>query len=157
MTSPFDGDDDAFLCNEGHEPIVDDIFAKDFDRILAEFMRDAPQDLVMDEETTRHPSLVDPKLDYAEVPAGVMLLDGDRAVGGYLSCDLGLDPAYRGRGLGAEIVIERCLRHGDNPVLDLDEAAYSRAGIAAHRAAWRRARRNETETALRRARLEENP
>lgn len=152
---PFDEGEYAFVAGpDGAEVDVDRIFAKEFDRVLREFRRDAPDEIVPDEAEAGMPSLVDPALTYRNVAAGVLLFDGDRPVGGYLSCDLSLDAAYQGRGLGAEIVIERCLRDGASPVWALDSAAYSPAGLAAHRAAWRRVRAEPGETATRVARLE---
>jgi len=151
IPAPFDRTLDEFLSGTG-ELDVDRIFAKDFRRVLDEFAIAAPDDLIP--RGPSWPSVVSPMLHYRQVPAGVMLYDGDQPIGGYLSCDLSLDERHRGKGLGAEIVIERCLLDGENPVLHLDEAAYSPAGLAAHLAAWRRVRRDHAETALRISRTE---
>ena len=153
--APFDLDLDRFLsAADDHRVDVDRIFAKNFARLLREMQDHDPDGLKRDPFDRGRPSLIEPSLTYHHVPAGVLLCDGDDPVGGYLSCDLSLDDAYQGRGLGAEIVIERCLADGFNPVWHLDEAAYSPAGIAAHRAAWRRVRSNPGEVGLRLARME---
>jgi GNAT superfamily N-acetyltransferase len=150
---PFDEDEDAFVAGDG-EPDVDDVFAKDFDRVWEEMLRFAPDDVVWDPAEAAVPSLIVPGVTFRDVPCGILAFGPDREpIGGYLSCDLSVDAAWQGLGLGAEIVIERCLRDGMNPVLNLDSAAYSRAGIAAHRSAWSRARSNPQETASRVARL----
>ena len=152
---PFDEDEDAFIVGpEGGRLDVDPIFAKDFDRVMDEFGRDAPDEIVPDMKEPGLSSLLAPELTYRDVPAGVVLYHRDRPVGAYLSCDLSLDEEYQGRGLGAELVIERCLRDGCSPLWSLDAAAYSPAGLAAHRAAWRHVRTHPVETALRTRRLE---
>lgn len=148
LPEPFDMPLDDFLCGpDGGDLDVDRIFAKSFERVLEEFSRDAPDDLVPKGDARA--SLVIPGLTYRDTPAGVILLDGHVPIGGYLSCDLSLRADYQGMGLGAEIVIERCLRDGESPVWALDSAAYSPAGLAAHAGAWRRVRENPEETAER--------
>lgn len=156
IPEPFGEDLREFLSAHDEGDVdVDDIFAKDFDRLMTEFARDAPSDIEIRHDAPRVRSMIDPTLAYVEVDAGILLCDGDKAIGGYLSCDLSLDAEYQGRGLGMEIVIERCLREGMNPVLHLDDAAYSPAGLAAHEAAWRHARGHPEETMMRFERLEE--
>lgn len=152
---PFDEDEDAFIIGpEGGRLDVDAIFAKDFDRVMEEFRREAPAEIEADMTEQGLPSLLAPELTYRDVPAGLMLFHGDRPVGGYLSCDLSLSEEYQGRGLGAELVIERCLRDGCSPVWPLDAAAYSPAGLGVHRAAWRHVRSHPVETRIRVERLE---
>ena len=145
---PFDMDLDGFLQGDARLDI-DQIFAKDFATILEEFTRGAPEEIETDDKDPGVPSIFAPELTYREVPAGIVLFHGEKPIGGYLSCDLSLTREYQGRGLGAEIVIERCLRDGSSPVLALDSAAYSPAGYAAHAAAWRHARSHVDETATR--------
>src|SRR3546814_2286557 len=68
------------------------------------------------------------------------MLEPEERVGGeYLGCDLAVADEHQGRGLGAELVLEYAMRTGDLPTWELDVAAYSHAGEAAHRAAWRMA------------------
>lgn len=155
---PFDVDEDAFLAGPvPRELDIDPVFAKPFQRMIDELRRDAPEEIEWDATEARQPSLLAEGVWFREVPCGIMLVDADdRPIGGYLSCDLGLDPAWQGRGLGAEIVIERALRDGELPTWNLDEAAYSPAGLGAHRAAWRHARSHPEETALRIARMRDN-
>lgn len=148
--SPFHLDLNRFLSAAGdHHVDVDPVFAKDFDRLLREMREFDAEGLEADASVSDRASLIIPSLTYRTVQAGVMLFDGHDPIGGYLSCDLSLDKAYQGQGLGAEIVIERCIQEGCNPVWHLDEAAYTPAGIAAHRSAWRRARESREETAER--------
>lgn len=84
------------------------------------------------------PALAAPGYLFRQVGAGVLLIapDGEIA-GGYLGCDVVVESEHQGQGLGAELVLERYLRDGDLPTWWLDDAAYSPAGEAAHRAAWR--------------------
>lgn len=152
---PFDVDEETFIVGPDEATLdVDPIFAKAFADMYDDMVRHAPEDLLEDGDLPATTSEIDPRLTYRDVPCGVLLFDGDRPVGGYLSCDLGLDEAYRGRGLGAEIVIERCLRDGCSPVWALDRASYSPAGLAAHRAAWRQVRAGRSTTASRAERPE---
>lgn len=138
---PFGLDLDVFLAGaHGRDLDVDPIFAKPFARVLAELRRDAPFDVAIGEGRSR-PSRIDPRCVLHEVGAGILLTDAaGTAIGGYLSYDLALDEAYRGRGLGTELVIERVLADGAVPTWQLDAPAYSPAGLAAHAAAWRRMR-----------------
>lgn len=147
---PFDRDENAFVEGDEGRLDIDDIFAKEIEQVLGEFRRDAPDEIEFDEKDEALPSLFEPGYFFRDVPAGILLFapDGEIA-GGYLSCDLFLGPDHRGKGLGMEIVIERCLRDGENPVLNLDESAYSRAGHACHIAAWHHVRNNPRETRTR--------
>lgn len=151
--APFDEDIDEFLCPGEGDLDIDNIFAKDFDSMLDDYRQYAPEDIVPNGEVT-FPSLINPDLHFREVPCGIILFDDDRAIGGYLGCDIALYDEYQGQGLGKEIIIERCLREGSSPVWHLDEAAYSEAGLAAHRAAWHHARENPAETETRLNRIE---
>lgn len=155
---PFDMDEEEFLAGrDGREPDVDDVFAKPFKRMLAEMLRDAPEDMEHDATEDGLPSMFAAGITIRDVPCGIVMQGPDREpVGGYLSCDVGIDPAWQRRLLGMELVIERCLRDGKNPVSNLDSACYSRAGMATFRAAWRHARENPHETAARVARLRRN-
>lgn len=151
IPEPFDDELHIFLRGRQGKLDIDDIFAKSLAQVLREFERHAPDDIVPDGPAL--PSLLDSGYSFVDVPCGILLLAPDGGIaGGYLSCDLVLDEPHRGKGLGAEIVIERCLRDGENPVLNLDAAAYSRAGLGAHQAAWRHARGNPGETIFRRQR-----
>lgn len=146
--------EDAFLAGpdryeewDGEDDLldIDDIFAKPFERILREQREAAAEhgaesvDVVPDCVVT--PSLRAPGYLFAEVEAGVLLLTSDGTpVGGYIGCDVAIDPEHQGKGLGAELILEYAMRRGDLPTWHLDEAAYSRAGERAHRAAHSLAR-----------------
>jgi hypothetical protein len=157
LPSPFDLDLEDFLCGPGGDACdldVDDVFAKDLERVVGEMHAFSPGELLPVEGGAVTASLIRPDLSFVEVGCGTLLVDGSgAAVGGYLSCDLSLRDDLKGIGLGREIVIEHALRSGDLPTWHLDAPAYSRAGLAAHRAAWRHARSNPGETAARAARL----
>lgn len=157
IPSPFDLDLEDFLCGPGGDACdldVDDVFAKDFERVMAEMQAFSPHDLTPVDGAAVTPSLIRSDLSYVEVGCGTLLVAASgEALGGYLSCDLSLRDDLKGIGLGREIVIEHALRSGGLPVWDLDVPAYSRAGLAAHRAAWTHARSHVDETAARVARL----
>lgn len=155
VPEPFNVDLEVFLAGESRRELdVDKIFAKDFERVLSEFKEYAPEDIVPDSKDAGVPSLFWPQLRFVEVPAGILLIAADGLpIGGYLSCDLSLSSDWQGRGLGAEIVIERCLRDGEVPTWNLDAASYSPAGLAAHQSAWRHVRKHDQETELRVRRL----
>jgi len=146
--------EDAFLAGpdryeewDGEDDLldIDDVFAKPFERILSEQHMAATRhgaasvEIVPDGAVT--PSQRAPGYLFAEVEAGLILLTADGIpVGGYLGCDVAVDPAHQGKGLGAELILEYAMRNGGLPTWDLDTAAYSRAGAAAHRAAHALAR-----------------
>lgn len=134
--NPFARDLEEFLTGRS-TPDIDPIFGKRFDQALAAFMKYAPEDIVPEINSLKVPSLFAEGFYYKDIPAGVALFDqADNLAGFYAGCDLSLDAQHQGRGLGSELVIERCIRDGENPVLNLDVAAYSPAGYAAHAAAW---------------------
>lgn len=156
MSAVFDPaglDEEAFLAGperhahwDGEEELitVDPVFGRPFATIWDDALREEPDALTPAPGTGRTPALADARYRFLGVPAGVLLLDGaDNPVGGYLGCDLAIEPAHRGRGLGAEIVLEYAMRHGRIPVWTHGIAAYSPAGEAAHRAAHRLARRRD--------------
>lgn len=151
---PFNESLEKFLCGPHMALLdVDDIFAKSLDVILTDLREFTPSDIIPDELDDGVRSLIRPNLIYREVMAGIILYDADKPIGGYLGCDLSLLPEYQGHGLGKEIVIERCIRDGDSPVWALDTAAYTHAGIAAHKSAWHHVRLNPHETELRMSRV----
>lgn len=117
---------------------IDWIFGKGIGTILEDIRKFDPHGLAPDQEAIETEALAAPGYRFRKVDAGVLLLapDGEIA-GGYLGCDVALSPEHQGKGLGAELVLERYLREGDLPTWYLDHAAYSPAGEAAHRAAWR--------------------
>lgn len=155
LPEAFNVDLDAFLSGEG-EVDEDDIFAKDFETVLADMHLFAPGDLEYDESTPALPSLIVDGYTMRHVYGGILLFcPKGEIVGGYLSCDISIDVAHQGQGLGTELIIEQCLKSGTNPVLYLDEAAYSSAGLAAHTSAWERVRSHREETAIRQKRLED--
>lgn len=142
---PFDLSLDEFLTgphsDDSNEIDIDPIFGKSLTQVLRELHDWNPQSLAFDEQSPRCPSLCEEGYSYVEVDQGVLLLapDGDIA-GGYLSCDLAVASDHRGKGLGAELVMQRALRDGELPTWNLDVPAYTPAGLAAHRSAWRQVR-----------------
>ena len=154
LPEAFDVDLDRFLSGDG-EVDEDDIFGKDFETVFADMLRYDPQGIAWDDSAPALPSLMADGYVFRHVDAGVLLLcSAGEIVGGYLSCDVSVDPSHQGLGLGTELIIERSLKDGMNPVLHLDEAAYSSAGLAAHTAAWERVRTHPEETAERVRRLD---
>lgn len=146
---PFDKEENAFIEGEYGRLDVDDIFAKELEEVLDDFRKNAPEYIETDDKEF-YPSLIEPGYHFKDVPAGILLMAPDGSIaGGYLSCDLVLERKHRSKGLGMEIVIERCLRDGENPVHNLDDSAYSRAGLRSHRAAWHHVRDNFEETQIR--------
>lgn len=152
LPEPFDVDEDIFLSG-GRDLDIDKIFAKTLEQMLADFKDPLTGQIEIEKDISPVPSLIDPRFSYQEAPGGIYALYDGAIVGGYMSCDLTLHPEYQGRGIGAELVIERCLRDGMNPTWHLDEPAYTPAGVAAHRAAWRRVRGSPEETSKRVDRL----
>lgn len=139
---PFSLNLQKFLSGEDEQDLdVDKIFGKPVSQILADWSCQ-PHMLEPEEGEKSRPSLFNSNLSFRQVPAGVLLVDGqDKIVGVYLGCDLSLLPEYQGQGLGKELVLERILQDEWSPVWNLDTPAYSIAGRAAHEAAWRHARR----------------
>lgn len=127
------------------QPVVDDVFGKDFDRALAEMRMFDPHGLMPEEPGAKGiESRIEPGLEYIGIHDGLGLFDAatGELVGGYLGCDLVLKNDYRGRGLGAEIVCEYFFRNRDLPTWHMDEPAFTNAGIAAHKSAHRWLMRN---------------
>ena len=117
---------------------VDKIFGKKWNVVLSEMLRFDPQGLCIDESSVESESGLVKGYRFRPVESGVLLIgpDGD-SVGGYLSCDISIDPAHQGQGLGAELIMERYLRDGSLPTWSLDVPAYSPDGVRAHRSAYR--------------------
>lgn len=154
MPEPFDVDEDIFLSGGcGRTLDIDKIFAKTLEQMIEDIKDPDNGQIEIEVGIAPVPSLIDPRFLFQEAPAGMLVLYEGSIVGGYMSCDLTLAPEYQGRGIGAELVIERCLRDGMNPTWHLDSPAYTPAGVAAHRAAWRRVRDFPEETSRRMARL----
>ncbi|MBS7671712.1 hypothetical protein [Croceicoccus gelatinilyticus] len=130
---PFDLPFDEFLQN-GSDLDIDPIFAKPFEALLADYC--------IEPAGVSKPSVFVPGIMLVEVRSGIIAMREQNAIGGYLGCDLALLPDWRGRGLGAEIVIARCTLDGQNPAAQLDTAAYSPAGQGAHWSAWRQVQDN---------------
>ncbi len=150
MSEPFDPaalDEDAFLVGpdryaawDGLSDLmdVDPIFGTTFGRIWADIDRVDPDSLQRDETAAETPAIAAEGYRFAAVDAGVLLISPEGyAVGGYLGCDLAIDPGHQGQGLGAELVLEYAMRNHRIPVWDHDTAAFSPAGEQAHRRAHR--------------------
>lgn len=141
IPQPFDASLEEFICQDA-ELDVDPIFGKPLSRLLADY------DIT--DRTDRRTSHHDPRLKIETVRAGVILSSQTgMTIGAYLGCDLSLVPEWQGRGLGTELVIERCLLSGINPAAQLDNAAYTPAGHAAHISAWKCVRSNPLDAHLR--------
>lgn len=141
--------EDAFLAGpdrvaawDGEEDLldVDDVFGKRFDLVLRE-QREAHakyggESVEIEDGALVTPALAEEGYSFVEVEAGLLLLHEDGTVcGGYIGCDVSIDEEHQGLGLGAELILEYAMRHGEIPVWHLDTPAYSRSGAAAHRAA----------------------
>lgn len=150
MSEPFDPaalDEDAFLVGpdryadwDGMSELmdVDPVFGKAFSAIWAEIAETEPDALRRDDSAAETAAVAAPGYRFASVGAGVLLISPeDRPVGGYLGCDLAIDPGHQGRGLGAELVLEYAMRHHRIPVWDHGTAGFSPAGEQAHRRAHR--------------------
>lgn len=150
LPEPFNLYLDEFLEGEEGRLDLDDIFAKELDDVLSQF---EAQDITPDSKDPGYHSMIEPGYLFKDVPAGILLYDETGTiVGAYLCTDLVLAPEHRGKGLGLELVIERCLRDGENPVLNLDKSAYSHAGARAHMNAWTHTQTYPEETQARYAR-----
>jgi GNAT superfamily N-acetyltransferase len=151
---PFDKDEYYLLTGPAKLDVcVDDIFGKSLKVMIDDFREHDPDMIKIDSLDDGVKSIFCSRLIYKEVMAGLLLFDGDKPVGGYLGCDLSLDEEYRGKGLGKEIIIETFLREEKSPVWDLDTAAYSRAGLAAHQAAYWHVKKHPKETEYRKSRI----
>lgn len=116
---------------------IDPVFGKSFDRALAELSKDMPDALdPADGDSCETASYVHPSLIFRSCVCGVVLFDGDTPVGGMLETDLVLHPAWHGRGLGREIVLESYMRDGEFRIWNLDIPAFSPEGLAAFEGAW---------------------
>ena len=147
---PFDMAENIFLCGDSGKALdIDKIFAKTLEHVLDDIKDPDSGQIEINTGSKPFASLIDSRFSYQETPIGILALYEGEIVGGYMSCDLTLKPEYQGIGIGAELVIERCLLDGQNPVWHLDTPAYTPAGVAAHRAAWRRVRGFPSETAKR--------
>jgi GNAT superfamily N-acetyltransferase len=143
MHSALEGlDEEAFLVGpdapDGFAVDIDPVFAKPWTQVLREIEETDPHALVVDEDEASTPSDVVSGYWYQPVMTGLLLMSpAGKPVGGYLSCDVSVEPEHQGQGLGAELIVEFYLRQGMIPTWFLDTPAYSPAGMAAHRAAWR--------------------
>lgn len=151
---PFDPtslDEDAFLAgpdrfaahDEGDGDLldVDSVFGKELERVIADQLAYDPGSIEPTDDALRTRSVVDGDYLFVDVPAGLLMLrcaegGGTTVAGAYLGCDLAVGLVHRGRGLGKELALEYAMRNGWLPTWDLDEAAYTPEGEAAHRAAW---------------------
>lgn len=141
IPQPFDTSLEEFIRNDV-ELDIDPIFGKPLASLLNDFD--------LSSRTDRRKSLYAAEVTFENVRGGIILSDRTSTiVGAYLGCDLSLDPQWQGRGLGAELVIERCLSSGFNPAAMLDNAAYTPAGYGAHVSAWRRVQSSPVEAQLR--------
>ncbi len=128
---------------QGHADLeIDDIFGKPLSTLLADYDLRTRVDI--------GPSSQIPTVRIGRSASGIIFADAAGSIiGAYLGCDLSLAPEWRGKGLGAELVLERCLEDGVNPAAQLDTAAYTPAGYASHVSAWNKVRSDPLKTRLR--------
>ncbi len=130
--------EDAFLAGGERDLDVDTIFGKDFSVVLAEMRQWSPEALLPEPDSVPIPLAADPAYTVRSLEGGIGLYDSSGTlVGGYLSCDLSIEDEHQGIGLGREIVACAFLKNHELPTWHLDAPAYSPAGEATHRAAWR--------------------
>lgn len=132
-------DEDSFLLGPSddeeneRELDIDDIFAKDFDRVLRE-ARQYHDKSFLDPKGfhSRRPSDIDPDLYFVSFEGGTLLVHEDQhaLIGGFIETDLSLDDDWQGQRLGTEIVVEHFMDSGSLPTWYLDAAAYSSVGYS---------------------------
>lgn len=125
LKGPSDDDEDQ------RELDIDDIFAKDFDRVLKEALQYHEKSFLDPKGFHTHrPSDIAPGLYFVSFEGGTLLVhqDDNALVGGFIETDLSLDGDWQGQGLGTEIVVEHFMDSGSLPTWHLDSAAYSNAG-----------------------------
>jgi GNAT superfamily N-acetyltransferase len=142
-------EEDAFLAGPercaawegsgGDLIVVDRHFGKSLEQVLKDAAESDAEGLSPEDGEPVSPSLAVPGYSFTKVWSGVLLHAPDGTVAGaYVGPDVAVADAHRGMGLGAELVVERYLRDGGSlPAWDLQDAGYSPAGEACHRAAWR--------------------
>lgn len=112
---------------------IDDIFAKEFRRIVDEARRYHGSGYFDRKGYSFHrPSDLDESMRFVRFEGGTLLLwdDEDAIIGGFVETDLSIDADWHGQGLGTELVVEHFLDSGSLPTWHLDAAAYSRRGLA---------------------------
>lgn len=123
---------------EGRKLDIDDIFAKDFGRIVEEARHHHENGFFDRRRYSFHrPSDIDESMRFARFEGGTLLIwdDEDAIIGGFVETDLSIDADWQGQGLGTELVVEHFLDSGSLPTWHLDAPAYSRRGVAACSAA----------------------
>lgn len=106
------------------------------ERMVCDILDEHPADRAS--EIGSIPTDSDPNFRISHHEAGVILRCPRRRIAGvYLGLHLAIHPQYRGRGFGHDMIVARYLRDGHLAVWDLDPPAYTRAGLCAHRAAWK--------------------
>lgn len=117
-------EEQLYSVNDAHE------------RAVWEILEEHPADRTA--ERRARPSRLALGYRYSDHADGVILrCPKGRIAGVYLGLHLALHVPFRGRGLGTELVVDRALRDGGLPGWELDPPAYTRAGLRAHRSAWR--------------------
>lgn len=152
-----DLDAETVLCGKGGDPdrvVVDPVFAKTFASVEADLIHH----LGIRRDPDVLPQAVGTAfrawIDWAATADPILLMDGGwgrvcemtgpdgetvglgddldgyRLVGMLYDCDLVVQDAYRGRGIGRAIIAARLITYGDLPTWDHDKPGYSPGGEA---------------------------
>lgn len=129
------GPDRYSLWNEGE---VKDLYRVNdiHERLVCDILDEHPADRAA--EIPLGPAAGDEGFRLSQHAEGIILrCHKGRIAGVYLGLHVALHPGYRGRGLGTDLIVARYLVDGQLPGWSLEPPLYTRAGLRAHRAAWR--------------------
>jgi GNAT superfamily N-acetyltransferase len=120
-------------------PTIDLCFEKTLEQILAEAVTDDSEALaVISNVVIQKQAFGLYDIVTEPVNAGaIMRLKENKIIGAYLYGDLVVDPAYRQRGLGADLVANYYRQYLCFPCWQQDKPGFTPAGLACHKKAWR--------------------